>query len=927
MSLTWTSGRGRAWCIPCEAEHDAGHVFAAETTVGTPMRGTLCARCASVTIHGGEVQSEPGDDFVDHYLQSEAGIDAILQNLYRVDRGPGTRFLDVGANYGFATRYARDVLGWDALGVEPSYSGRRGARELGVEILDFFVEAETELGRDFDVILASEVVEHVPDPRAFLRAMRAHLAPGGVLLLTTPAAEIVRPETEQWAVQAVGPGGHLFLASQPALQTLLAESGFASATVRREGPTLYVAAVTEPGQTLSVDSTGPSAEQVAAFLAAIESDPASPAPLRAAMSVRRYRTLVNMGLDAVEAERAMVAIVAEVHGVDLADPAAVAARIGAGDALPILLAPAAFAAGMRRVVHRTDWSRAVEYFALAEAAVDDKRRRHHVFDGDSRIIEAESRAHRALALLHTDPSAAAQLWARQTAAGTGVDHALWTVRLHVEAAALGQNTLFDDALGALAAAIVELGAADDAHRVIAALDGAYLLSRSAATRGDRWCATQWASVAEQVLAGQRAILPDSWLEVAADRFRGLRDEIGELQAEAIPSVVPMPGPEHEAILWESSLSESEPGDISVIMALYRGERYVREALESIAAQTHPPREVIVVDDGSPDNSVSLIERLRLPFELRILRQGNAGQSAARNTGIRAARGEYVAFLDQDDVWRPDHLAVLHETLASDPSLAWVFGDFDLIDADGQTLVGSYLSETRVVIDRRTVRSIVHADIMALPSASLMRRSALMQVRGFDRRLSGYEDDELYLRLYRRGYSIALQPRARIRYRTHTANASSSVAFLRSRLVYLQLLVDRFPLTDTAPSIAEAAAPRLLQSTVSDYLTALVAGDDQLAREIAWVVSRLLPLARDVTTRRRVGLALMRRPTAMRRAMRLMMQIPLSLRERVLPPMMMNAVGRSFARRHDNSPWSIDAGGRPRWIGLPRSAGHVPTSGQ
>lgn len=927
MSLNWTSGRTRARCIPCDTECNGEALFHSTTVVGTPMFGTLCDECGSITVHGGEVYGEADDQFVDHYLQSEAGIDVILQNLYRVDRGPGTRFLDVGANYGFAVRYARDVLGWQAVGVEPSYSGRRGAHELGVEILEQYVTAETTLGRTFDVILASEVIEHVPDPRAFLHGMRVHLAPGGVLLLTTPAAEIVKPATESAATQAVGPGGHLFLASADALRELLADSGFGSATVVRDGPTLYAAATREPGRELSVTATGPSPDQLAAFLGGIADDPISPALLRAAMAVRRYRTLVNQGLDAADEERAMIATIIEAHEVDLADPQAVLHRIAAGEALPVLLSPAAFACGMRRVVHRTEWAEAVAYFSLAEAAVDDKRRRFHVFDGDSRIIEAESRPHRALALLHTDPPAAAELWARLVDAGAVVDHGLWTVRLHVEAASVGQNTLFDRNLGELAAAIVELGAADDEQRVIAALDGAYLLSRSAAARGDRWCATQWASAAEQVLEARRALLPDSWLEMAAERFLGLRDEIGKLQAEAIPSVVPMPGPEHEAILWESTHSESEPGGISVIMALYRGERYVQEALESIAAQTHPPREVIVVDDGSPDNSVALVERLTLPFDLRILRQGNAGQSAARNTGIRAARGEYVAFLDQDDVWRPDHLAVLHETLASDPSLAWVFGDFDLIDADGETLVGSYLSETRVVIDRRTVPSIVHADIMALPSASLMRRSALMQVRGFDRRLSGYEDDELYLRLYRRGYSIAVQPRVRIRYRTHTANASSSVAFLRSRLVYLQLLVDRFPLTDTQPSIAEAAAPRLLQSTVSDYFTALVAGDDQLAREIAWVVSRLLPLARDVTARRRVGLALMRRPTAMRRTMRLLTQVPLSLRARVLPPMMMNAVGRSFARERDTSSWSIDSGGRPRWLGLPRNSGHVPTSGQ
>lgn len=917
MSLTWIHGADHARCIPCDRDRDVEQLFTAQTSIGTPMRGTLCPTCGSVTVHGGEMQVEPDDVFVDHYLQSEAGIDTIVQNLYRVDRGPGTNFLDVGANYGFAVRYARDVLGWNALGIEPSYAGRRGARELGVEILDQYVTAETRLQRRFDVILASEVIEHVADPREFVVAMRAHLAPDGVLIMTTPAAEIVRPATESWAIQAVGPGGHLFLASAEALQSILSDAGFGSFAVERDGPTLYVAASVESGRSLTVASHGPSAQQVATFFASIEADPASPVTLRAAMSVRHYRTLVNMGHDAAADEAAMIDTVLSAHGINLADPAALSRRIAAGEPMPILVAPAAFACGMRRVVHRTEWAQAAAFFALAEASVADKRARFHTFDGDSRIIESAARQHRVLALLHTDPAAAASLWLHLVDSATAVEPAHWTVRLCVEASVLGHSSYVESMLDSLAHAIIELGADGRADSAIAGLDGAYLLSRAAVGRGDKWCATQWASVAEQMLDARRSILPAEWVDAAVDRFRGLRDEITPLQTEVIPSTVPMPGPEHEAMLWPEVSPAAEPGSISVIMALYRGERYVRDALDSIAAQSRLPGEVIVVDDGSPDNAASLLESVTLPFELRIIRQGNAGQSAARNTGIRAARGEFIAFLDQDDLWRPEHLEVLAETLEADPSLAWVFADFDLIDADGNTLIGSYLTETGVVLERRTAADTVRTDIMALPSASLMRRSALELVRGFDRRLSGYEDDELYLRLYRRGFAIAAQLRSRIRYRTHPANASSSVAFLRSRLVYLQLVAARFPATAHTPPIAEIAAPRLLQSTVSDYFTALTVGDDQLAREVAWAASQMLPLARDVTVKRRVGLALMMRPRTMRGTLSLLSRLPLGLRRRFLPPMIINAVGRVPSRRNRSSSWSIANDHRPRWIGLPR----------
>jgi len=905
------TGTSDALCVPCGRVRGVEHVFEWTNAINVPMLGTRCPVCASITVQGGELEFEPDDQFIDGYLQSEGGVDAILANLYRVDAPPGARFLDVGANYGFGVRYARDVLGWNATGVEPSYAGRRGARELGIEILDQYVTAETMLEHRYDVILASEVIEHVPDPAAFVHALRVHLAPGGTVVLTTPAAEVVAPSTQVQGMQAVGPGGHLFLFTADGLEQFLLRTGFGSVSVLRDGQSLYATAAVEPGRNLRAEATGPSPEQVAGFLALLIDDPASPAVLQTAMAVRHYRALVNLGRDVPDVERATFARVTELFGIDLSVPAAVSAALGGLADVPLLIAPAAFAAGMRRVVHRHDWAEAAAYFELAESAVAEKRRRAHTFDGDSRIIEAQSRAHRLLALLHTDPPQAVAEWQRLLGTGRLIDPASWTVRLYVEAAALGHPTLFDEALAPVADAIVELGADGSEQHAIAAINGAYLLSRAAVAHGDRWCATQWASVAEQVLQARHDVVPDDWRSSADRLLLGLRGEIVELKAEAIPSVVPMPGPEHESILWASAPTEAVPAGISVVMALYRGEHYVREALESIAAQTYQPLEVIVVDDGSPDNSVALIESLVLPFEVRIVSQGNAGQSAARNTGIRAARGEFIAFLDQDDLWRSNHLAVLAKTIGTDPLLAWVFGDFDLIDGEGRTLVSSYLTETSVVLDRRTVGDLVRTDLMALPSASLLRRSALLQVRGFDRRLSGYEDDELFLRLYRAGYTIASQLATRVRYRIHGANASSSVAFLRSRLVFLRLLTEHYPGAPGHQGAAEIAAERLLRSTTSEYFTALVERDDPLARTISWATERMIPMANGVSRYHQLGLRLMRQPRLMRAGLRVAGALPGPLRRILLPPL--------AARAHDQlSPrpgpaTTIDLGDRPAWM--------------
>ena len=94
--------------------------------------------------------------------------------------------------------------------------------------------------------------------------------------------------------------------------------------------------------------------------------------------------------------------------------------------------------------------------------------------------------------------------------------------------------------------------------------------------------------------------------------------------------------------------------ISCVVPVFNGERYLGEALDSILAQTYRPLELLVVDDGSTDGAAALVTRYR--DQTRPLFQPNAGQAAARNLGLSVARGEFVAFLDADDLWHPEKLA-------------------------------------------------------------------------------------------------------------------------------------------------------------------------------------------------------------------------------------------------------------------------------
>jgi len=112
--------------------------------------------------------------------------------------------------------------------------------------------------------------------------------------------------------------------------------------------------------------------------------------------------------------------------------------------------------------------------------------------------------------------------------------------------------------------------------------------------------------------------------------------------------------------------------VSVIIPVYNGERYLAEAIESVSAQTYRPIEIIVVDDGSTDNSADVAKSFT-NFQVRYCYQTNSGQGAARNRGVDLARGSFLAFLDADDVWLADKLTSQMMAFENNPDLDMVFG--------------------------------------------------------------------------------------------------------------------------------------------------------------------------------------------------------------------------------------------------------------
>ena len=286
--------------------------------------------------------------------------------------------------------------------------------------------------------------------------------------------------------------------------------------------------------------------------------------------------------------------------------------------------------------------------------------------------------------------------------------------------------------------------------------------------------------------------------------------------------------------------------VSAILPVFNGRRFLLAAVQSVLAQSLQPCELIVVDDGSTDGSLEVLESLPpAPFPVRVLRQPNAGQSAARNAAAREAAGEFLAFIDQDDQWHPHHLEELVPPLAADPDVGWVYCDFDEMDLEGHLVTRAFIRTLGVPHPKRTIYECVAGDLMVLPSASVMRRAAFEQAGGFDETLCGYEDDDLFVRFFRLGWDHVFVARPLLRFRVHATGSSTSPRFLESRVRYAAKLVSILP-DDSRMFryyVSHAIGPRFFLTSLDDYVRACSARDWEGARLALKTVNHFAALRR------------------------------------------------------------------------------------
>jgi glycosyltransferase involved in cell wall biosynthesis len=239
---------------------------------------------------------------------------------------------------------------------------------------------------------------------------------------------------------------------------------------------------------------------------------------------------------------------------------------------------------------------------------------------------------------------------------------------------------------------------------------------------------------------------------------------------------------------------------TIVLPVYNGLRrssdYLPQAIESILVQTVRDFELIIVDDGSTEDYTDIMKHFALDGRLRWVRKVNGGQSSARNYGARLGRGEWLAFIDQDDRWYPHRLEKtlerIHEVRQIENGYILVYSDLDRIDATGQRIHKELLQTIKAgVHPKKKLEDVLGHDAFVLPGTMLMSRENFLTIGGFNETLSGYEDDELALRFYQHG-KLSFIRQSLIEWRCYPESYSYSKRMDRSRKIYYQILVNNYP---------------------------------------------------------------------------------------------------------------------------------------
>ncbi len=208
--------------------------------------------------------------------------------------------------------------------------------------------------------------------------------------------------------------------------------------------------------------------------------------------------------------------------------------------------------------------------------------------------------------------------------------------------------------------------------------------------------------------------------------------------------------------------------ISVVIPVYNGEKTIKQTIDSVLNQTFTDFELIIINDGSQDGTLDIVCKIQ-DARIKVFSYPNAGVNASRNRGFKLASGEFITFLDDDDLWIPDKLEDQYKALLNNPQAGVAISWTDWIDESGKIIGrGGYVSWEGDALARMLLNDFVESG-----SNALIRKQAFIEVGGFDESLTHAEDWDMWLRLAAR-YHYTTVPKVQILYRIAANSVSSNV---------------------------------------------------------------------------------------------------------------------------------------------------------
>ncbi|KJC50082.1 UDP-hexose transferase [Bradyrhizobium sp. LTSP849] len=252
--------------------------------------------------------------------------------------------------------------------------------------------------------------------------------------------------------------------------------------------------------------------------------------------------------------------------------------------------------------------------------------------------------------------------------------------------------------------------------------------------------------------------------------------------------------------------------VSVVIPAKNAAAYIGEAIDSALTQNGVD-EIIVVDDGSSDDTIALVQAIRDP-RLRLMMNDAAGVSAARNLGARSARGDWLIFLDADDRLRPDAVTTLLAAAEAAPHAILVYGDYNTIDSAGRPIGRRGLLKGRRKPSGNVLERLASGNFIVNGGIMLVRTDAFRATGGFDVSLQYCEDWHCWCRLAALG-EFAFVPKLLLDYRLHTANTMNAAVRTPqdffpavTRIFSDDLILTKLP-ADAVPRLRQAAEIHLV----------------------------------------------------------------------------------------------------------------------